>query len=174
MMKKNEVVALGLAFIILTMSLPAMARSYSSSKNNNSAAYGPEGKRFGAGLYLGEPTGITLKGYLTEKLAIDGIAAWSFKDKGFTIIGDVTYDFLDIPIDSNVVTLPFYAGAGAKLEFNAGPNDKTVAGIRVPVGVAVQWVEYPVEVFAEIAPGIEVAPSTEFDLMGGIGVRYYF
>lgn len=171
MMKKNEFVAVGLALMILTLSLPAVARSHSSSRN---AAYGPESKRFGAGLYLGEPTGFTFKGYLTEKFAIDGIAAWAFRDKAFTVIGDVTYDFLDIPIDSDVVTLPFYVGAGAKLEFSAGPRDETIAGIRVPVGVSVQWINHPVEVFAEIAPGVEVVPSTEFDLMGGIGVRYYF
>lgn len=169
MMRKNKLVALGLALMILTISLPAIARNHSPSTN-----YGPEAKRLGVGLYLGEPIGFTLKGYITEKLAINGIAAWAFHDKAFTMIGDITYDFLDIPIDSNLVTLPIYAGFGAKLEFNAGPHDDTVVGIRVPVGVAIQWINYPIELFAEIAPGIDVAPSTEFDLMGGIGARFYF
>lgn len=169
-MKKNKLVVLG-ALMVLSISLPAMARSDSSS---SSAAYGPEAKRFGIGLYLGEPTGFTFKGYMTEKFAINGIAAWGFRNKAFTVIGDITYDFLDIPIDSNVVTLPFYAGAGAKLAFNSGPKDQTVAGVRVPVGVAVQWIEYPVEIFVEIAPGMEVAPSTQVDLTGGIGARFYF
>ncbi len=162
-----------LALIMLAVSLPVFARNHSST-NNSPSPYGPEGKRFGAGIYVGEPTGITLKGYLTSKLAIDGVAAWQFRHDTFVVIGDVTYDFLDIPIDSHVVTLPFYAGGGMKLGFNRGPNDDMVVGLRVPVGVAVQWVKAPVEIFAEIAPGIEVAPSTEFDLMGGIGVRFYF
>jgi len=174
MMKKNKMIALGLVLIGMAFSLTAMAKSHSSSHNNNPAAYGPEGKRFGAGLYLGEPTGLTFKGYINSRLAINGIAAWGLRDEAFTVIGDVLYEFLDIPVDSNVLTFPFYAGAGAKLGFNAGPNDRTVAGIRVPVGVALQWINHPVEVFAEIAPGMEVAPSTKLDIMGGIGARFYF
>ncbi len=168
---------IGLALMIFIISLPVLAKSHSSDgpeSNNSFSSYGPEEKRFGAGLYLGEPTGLTFKGYLTSKLAIDGIAGWGIRHEVFTVIGDVTYDFLDIPIHSNVVTLPFYAGAGAKLEFHVGPNNDTVAGIRVPIGVAVQWIHYPIEVFAEIAPGIKVAPSMGFDIMGGVGIRFYF
>lgn len=167
MMKKNNIIALGLVLIGMAFSITAMAK-------NNPAAHGPEGKRFGAGLYLGEPTGLTFKGYLTPRLAVNGIVAWGLRDEAFTVIGDVLYEFLDIPVDSSVLTFPFYAGVGMKLGFNAGPNDRTVAGIRIPVGVALQWINHPFEVFAEIAPGMEVAPSTRFDLMGGIGGRFYF
>lgn len=163
MTRRIGFIGLGLALIMIIISLP----SYSS-------AYGPEGKRVGAGLYLGEPTGLTVKGYLTNKLAIDGIAAWDFRDKAFTVIGDITYDFFHIPTDSHLVKIPFYVGGGAKFEFNGGPHDETVVGLRIPVGVAIQWVHHPIEIFAEIAPGINVSPSSDFDLMGGIGARFYF
>lgn len=33
--------------------------------------YGPKGKRFGAGIIAGEPTGISLKGYLSRYLALE-------------------------------------------------------------------------------------------------------
>ncbi len=171
-MKKNEFVVIVLALMMMAISLPAMAKGDSSSKN--AAAYGPESKRIGAGIYLGEPIGFTVKGYVTEKFAIDGIAAWGFRDKAFTVIGDVTYDCLDIPIDSDVATFPFYAGAGAKVEFKAGPNDDTMVGVRIPVGVAAQWRNYPIEMFVELAPGVGVVPSTRFDITGGIGARFYF
>lgn len=138
------------------------------------SAYGPKGKRFGVGLHLGEPTGFTLKGYLTQRWALDGIFAWSFIDDALTIIGDATFEILDIPVDTNVITLPFYVGGGGKVAINAGHDDRTEAAIRVPVGLAVQWVNHPVEVFLELGPGVKVAPETEFDLTGGIGVRYYF
>lgn len=136
--------------------------------------YGPEGKRFGVGLHLGEPTGFSLKGYLAQRWALDGIAAWSFSDEAFTIIGDATYDILDIPVETSVITLPFYVGGGVKIAINAGQNDNTTFGMRVPVGLSVQWVKYPVEIFLEIAPGIGIAPDTEFDFTGGIGARFYF
>ncbi len=138
------------------------------------SSYGPKSKRFGVGLHLGEPTGFTVKGYLTRRLGLDGIAAWSFTEDAFTLIGDVTYKFLDIPVDSNTVTLPFYAGAGFKLGVDAGPGDDTIFAVRVPVGLAVQWVKHPIEIFFELAPGVAMAPDTDFDLTGGIGARFYF
>lgn len=138
------------------------------------ADYGPESKRFGIGLYLGEPTGFTGKGYLTDQLAIQGILSWSFVDDAFTIIGDVTYDVLDIPVDVRAFTLPFYIGAGVKVGINGGKDDNTLVGIRVPLGVAMQFVNHPVEVFFEIAPGVGVAPETDFDISGGVGGRFYF
>ncbi|MDO8528059.1 MAG: hypothetical protein Q7T03_10295 [Deltaproteobacteria bacterium] len=168
MMKLKKMIGLGLASLICITSLSALARG------KGYTSYGPEEMRFGAGLYLGEPTGFTFKGYVTEKLAIDGIAGWGLNHKVFTMIGDVTYDFLDIPIDSTVVKLPLYAGIGTKLEFKVGPNDDTTVGLRAPIGIAVQWLHHPFEVFAEIAPGMKVSPSAGFDIMGGVGVRFYF
>lgn len=140
------------------------------------AEYGPKAKRFGAGIFLGEPTGVTFKGYLTKPLALDAYASWSFADDAFVIISDVTYEFLDIPVDTDNFTLPFYAGAGAKIGFDRkGKNKgKTTGGIRVPLGVAMQFVKHPIEVFFEVAPGIELAPSTEADVTGGMGGRFYF
>lgn len=150
--------------------------SFSRSAFAASTAYGPESKRFGAGLYLGIPTGITVKGYLTEKWALDGIFAWSFTGEGFTLIGDATYDFFDIPVHASSFTLPFYAGVGGKLAFGRDGDDdgKTIAGIRVPVGVAMQFLRHPIEIFIEAAPGIEVIPEAEFDITGGVGARFYF
>ena len=138
--------------------------------------YGPKNKRFGAGIVAGEPTGITLKGYLTKYLALDAIAAWSFFDRGFTVIGDVTYDFLDIPISSSTVTLPFYAGAGGMVVIQPRGRDdqKTIVGVRVPIGLGIQWVNYPVEVYLEAGPGINLTPKTQFNMTGGLGIRYYF
>lgn len=140
------------------------------------SAYGPEGKRFGAGIYLGEPTGITLKGYPGPRLAIDGIAAWSFYENSVTFIGAVTYDFIDIPVSTSVITLPFYAGVGGKLAIDRGGKDdgRTTFGLRVPVGIAVQYTRHPVEIFFEVAPGLRLVPATDFDLTGGVGVRFYF
>ena len=140
--------------------------------------YGPKGKRFGAGLYLGEPTGVTVKGYLTEQLAINGVAAWSFTTESLMVIGDATFDFFDIDADTSVVNIPFYAGAGAVISIDgnrgSGRANGTTAGVRVPVGVGFQWTRYPIEAFVEVGPGVRLAPNTEFDLTGGVGARFYF
>jgi hypothetical protein len=164
---KTIFTAVGLLAAVLTHQAAAAAES---------SSYGPKSKRFGAGLYLGDPTGLTLKGYLTERLALDAIVAWSFIESSFTLIGDVTYDILDIPVNASSFTLPFYAGAGGKVGFDKGGNGdgETIAAIRVPVGVAMQFVNYPIEVFLEVAPGVQIIQETEFDLTGGIGARFYF
>ena len=161
-----------IAVAVATVAMVAM----SAVSWAESSAYGPKGKRFGAGLYMGEPTGITLKGYVSERLAIDGIAAWSFSEDAVTFIMDVTYDFVDIPINSSTLTLPFYAGAGGKIALDRGGRDdgRTTGAIRVPVGIALQFTNHPVEVFFEVGPGVQVAPDTRFDLTGGVGVRFYF
>ncbi len=160
------------SFICITMTLTIASCAHNAYASTD--AYGPQNKRFGVGIIAGEPSGLSLKGYLSSQLAIDAIVAWSFVDDSLTLVGDVIYDFFDIPVNTSKVTVPFYAGAGARIGFNAGKNDKTKVGIRIPVGVAVQWTQYPIEVFIEAGPGIEVAPETEFDISGGIGARFYF
>lgn len=137
--------------------------------------FGPEQKRFGLGIIAGEPTGITAKGYLTPKVAVSGIASWSLVNESFTLISDVSYQFFDLA-DTSTVSVPFYVGAGALLGFDqGGKNDgKTLFGVRVPVGVSVQWDNHPFEVFLEVAPGIEMVPDTEFEMTGGVGARFYF
>jgi len=138
--------------------------------------YGPEGKRFGAGIVVGDPTGITLKGYLSSRLAVDAIAAWSFVNDSFTAIGDVTYDVVEIPTSVSTISFPFYIGVGGKVGIRGKKDNqrKTIVGVRVPLGLAAQWNNHAAEVFIEVAPGIEFIPGTEFDLTGGIGARYYF
>ena len=139
-------------------------------------SYGPQSKYFGGGLYLGEPTGLTVKGYLAQRLALDGVFAWSLNDEAFNLIGDISYEFLDIRTDSQNFSIPFYAGVGLKLGFDEdGENDgETEVGIRVPVGIAFQFTKHPIELFLEISPGIQVAPDSEIDVTGGIGGRFYF
>ncbi len=138
-------------------------------------AYGPEEKRFGLGLYLGEPTGITGKYYFTEQVSFQGVGSWSFFDEAATIIGDVLYDVHDLSGNSSDFSLPFYVGFGGKFTIhdNSGDDDSTF-GVHVPVGIAWQAGDFPLEIAFEIAPGIDLAPETEFDVNGGIILRFYF
>lgn len=165
---KTNIWILGL-ILAVTLSFPAQARH-----SQHPSAYGPEAKRFGIGVYAGEPTGLTLKGYLTQRAALNGVAAWSFPDDAITLIGDLNYELFDIPVDSKVLTLPFYLGVGGKVALDAGQNDDTEIGVRVPVGVGLQWVTSPIEIFFEVVPGIVLVPETKFDIMGGLGLRFYF
>lgn len=168
---KSALIWVGLVAMLLTSH--GMLQSVEAGSTD---PYGPKARRFGAGIILGDPTGISLKGYVSSRIAIDAIASWSFVNDALVLIGDLTYDILDIPVNARSFTLPFYIGAGAKVGFvQRGNRDgETLVGVRVPVGVGMQFINYAIEVFFEAAPGIELSPETEFDFTGGIGIRYYF
>ena len=68
--------------------------------------------------------------------------------------------------------LPFYLGIGGRLKLQESNEDKF--GIRFPVGLAYEFATVPVDVFLEVVPIWDVALSYDFDLEGGIGLRFYF
>jgi hypothetical protein len=130
-------------------------------------------KRFGLGVIVGEPTGADAKLWLTDVLAIDAAAGWSFHDHtDFYLHGDLLLHKFDlIPVTRG--QLPFYIGAGGLLRFRDDHRDNQV-GVRVPVGVSYMFDNAPVDIFAEVAPAIDVAPGVRGEITGGIGIRYWF
>ena len=73
-----------------------------------------------------------------------------------------------IPVNEG--KLPLYFGLGLKLGFG---NDVHI-GIRVPIGLNYMFDEVPIDIFVEVAPGLQLVPATAFDIDGGLGARYYF
>lgn len=125
---------------------------------------------FGAGVLFGQPTGISVKLWTSETTALDGGLAWSFYNGGFI---HVHADFLMHKfnvIDVSSGRLPLYFGIGARL----GLGNQLHLGARVPIGLDYLFDEAPVDIFLEIAPGLDLTPATQFALDGGIGVRYFF
>lgn len=134
-----------------------------------SAGVAPAGD-FGAGIVLGEPTGLTAKLWVGERTAVDAAVAWSFSEEDALYLhANYLYHFFhenpDLP-----KALSAYVGAGGKIVFRSD----TELGIRVPVGLSYQLEQVPIEVFLEVAPGVLLVPDTDADIGAGIGVRYYF
>jgi len=127
---------------------------------------------FGAGVLAGEPTGLSLKYWLSDRFALDGGAGYSFEGgDSFQLHSDVLMHKFDL-FQMERGELPLYFGVGGRLKFpEHGDN---VAGVRFPVGVAYLFPDSPLELFAEVAPIIDVAPVSELRWNGGIGIRYYF
>jgi hypothetical protein len=59
------------------------------------------------------------------------------------------------------------------MRFRNDGNENQV-GIRVPVGLSYLFDNAPLDVFVEIGPAIDVAPSVGGEITGGIGVRFWF
>jgi hypothetical protein len=129
-----------------------------------------QNKGFGLGIVLGEPTGLSAKLWTGSSNAFDFAAAWSFKGDGHLLLQAdyVWHSFNLIRVSSG--RLPLYYGIGGRVIF----SDDPVLGVRIPVGLNYQFEDAPVDIFAEIVPILDLIQETDFDLGGGLGVRFWF
>jgi len=126
-------------------------------------------KGFGAGVMLGEPTGLNAKIWTSSQNAVDIGLAWSFREEGFFHLhADYLWHFPEAIQSTERFVL--YAGIGGIL----GGSHETVLGIRVPVGIEWWPRSTPLDVFFELAPIVTLAPATEFEMDGVIGIRFFF
>ena len=125
---------------------------------------------FGAGIMLGEPTGISLKNWISKTNAWDAGIAWGFGKHGaFHLHGDYLWHKYGL-IDVDKGTLPLYYGVGVRFLF----ADDTHVGIRGVVGLDYLFDGLPLDVFLELVPIFDIVPGTGFSFNGALGVRYFF
>jgi len=131
-----------------------------------------ERKKFGVGVIVGEPTGITIKYMLDDKSAIDAGIGWETSgDNEFHIYGDYLYhmnDLIKVPHGK----LPLYFGGG--LRFIDREKKKDKLGIRIPVGIEYLFKNVSLGAFFELVPILNLTPDTDFDFEAGIGIRFFF
>lgn len=126
---------------------------------------------FGAGVSIGEPTGLTAKRWLTRTRAVDLALGFdlSGQDDRFEVHGDHLWHF---PLKmSNLEGRPsLYVGLGGRLLTG---HDARV-GVRGPLGASYLFPKQPIELFAEITPLLDLTPDADIRVNGGVGARYYF
>jgi hypothetical protein len=127
---------------------------------------------FGLGPMLGEPLGLGMKFWLSDAVAVDGGVGWSFPDPdGCQLHADVLFHKFDL-WRAEARDVPVYIGVGGRGKFvDRGDNR---AGLRIPVGVAYLLRPQRLEIYAEIAPVVDFAPTTTLRWNGGVGIRFYF
>ena len=128
--------------------------------------------RFGAGIILGEPTGASVKYFFNDTLAIDGAAGASFNhqadnDESFYVHSDILWHKFDL-IKVSKGKLPVYIGVGGLVRFRDDADNEV--GVRVPVGLSYMFEDVPLDIFAELAPALDLAPSVRGEITGGIGI----
>ncbi len=144
----------------------------------NLFATGPNG--FGLGVIGGEPSGLSAKYHLNQVNALDFAAAWSFQHDVIHLHSDYLFhDFDIVPVRKGNFGIYFGIGGRVTIHDDDNDNDKNdnddvYFGIRVPVGIDYYFANFPIEIFLEIVPALNLFPGTDFDLDGGIGIRYYF
>ncbi len=137
------------------------------------AQTGRAGGNVGLGAVFGEPTGVSFNYWTTRTMSIDAAAAWSFVGGGsFQAHGDLLFHNFDIfKVDKGRMALYYGFGGRFKSEDSEG---HAVFSLRLPIGISYEFERSPFELFFEVGPMLNLAPSTEFDIGGGMGFRYYF
>lgn len=156
-MKKLLVVALLATF--LTFSFSTLSQAQDTDKD------------LGIGFMVGEPTGLSLKSWTGGNNAFDLGLAWSLgRYDAINIHGDYLWHNYNVFDEVDEGTLPLYYGIGGRLIL--AEND-AIIGARIPVGINYLFEDSPIGLFLEVAPIINLVPSTDFDVDGGLGVRFY-
>ncbi|HVK75098.1 MAG TPA: hypothetical protein VM734_17335 [Kofleriaceae bacterium] len=143
-------------------------------------------KEFGLGLILGAPTGLSGKYFYSEDKAIDFAVGFLGRYRGRDGL-HVHVDHLWHPVSlvsDSAFELPLYVGVGGRFySFDWDDNDRyddgQVLGVRVPVGIAFDFNNVPLDIFVELAFVLDFYVSdyddnVDGDFNGGVGVRYWF
>ena len=124
---------------------------------------------FGVGVMIGEPTGISLKNWISGTTALDVGVAWGFDKKGaFHVHSDYLIHDYEL-IKTSHGRLPVYYGIGGRILLT---SDSRV-GIRWIVGLDYMFRKTPIDIFFEVVPIFDLVPGTEFSFNAGLGFRYY-
>ena len=148
-------------------------------------------RRFGLGVVVGDPTGLSAKLWIAPTNALDfGLGFWSgvngdcfVNGNGDTICetahnGTFNMDYL---WQSNIIRgsaqLDWHIGGGGRfIWWGGGCNINCVAvAARAPIGLDLMF-QNPsfIEIFFELAPSFWIVPDLNFGIEGGLGIRFYF
>jgi hypothetical protein len=132
-----------------------------------SAAYPSPPGKFGVGLVLFEPSGLSAKAWLRGSSALAGGLGWSAEESHYLHLHvDFVFTKIRLASDRNL-DLDFTLGAGGKIIFRDHEN----AWFRFPLGIDFLVKRSPLNFFFEIVPSLNFS---KIKLFGAIGFRYVF
>ncbi len=135
----------------------------------------------GIGMFLGQPTGVTIKIDLEPRSALDivlGVTDFD-DDRGRDAYGHLTYQVTPFAASGRSVVVPFRIGMGVAVYGRDGDfGDEINVAVRAPLGIALQLRRTPVEFYGEVALKLVVLDDNDnedfVDVDGGLGFRIYF
>ena len=169
MEKKRLIKVIVVACVFATVGAIAAPAQSSSRLTLSDLSSGPS--IAGAGIMLGEPSGLTAKLWFVQTgFGVDAAVAWSFSnDSSLYLHANGLFHLAAIETPQGRYLAP-YIGLGVKTKFSS----EGYLGLRVPVGVSfMPLTNFPLEIFAELAPGLGLLPDTTPDFGAAIGARFY-
>ncbi|HLP15124.1 MAG TPA: hypothetical protein VK470_02630 [Bacteroidota bacterium] len=141
-------------------------------------------RKFGLGVIIGEPTGLSAKLWTSSENAFDFGLGWSYGSDRWGGHYDGYYngdqrvhlhmDYLWHSFNAirSTERFPLYYGIGARLNTGAGYDDSFA--IRGVFGIAWMPRSTPLDIFIELVPSLQLTSRTAFGVDAGVGIRYYF
>ena len=142
-----------------------------------------QSRKFGLGVIIGEPTGLSAKLWTSNENALAFGLGWSVR--GYRFNGfDNDYDRVTrshIHVDYlwhsfNAISysgeFPLFYGIGGRIV--TGPEYSGTFGVRGIIGIAWLPRSTPLDIFIEVVPTLLLVNSTGFGIEAGIGARFYF
>ena len=128
-------------------------------------------KGIGAGILIGEPTGLSGKYWLDNSRALDFGIGYSFAHtySALSLHTDIVFP---LPQILKSKFLPLYYGMGVRIHINN--KDGNTFGARGVLGSDWMFDNQLLDVFIEIAPVFNLLPRTSLHLDLAVGSRYYF
>ena len=144
-------------------------------------------KQFGLGLEFGSPTGLTGKYFLdngSNALQFGLGGYYGYRDYyGFHLYFDYLWHPVSL-VSASAFELPLFVGIGGRLwQFDHRRDrdpydDVTGFGIRIPVGIAFDFNNIPIDIFLQLVPTFDFyrgyRDSFGFWFDGSVGIRYFF
>ena len=140
---------------------------------------------FGLGLELGGPTGLNGKYFLSDDGALNfgiGAEGYAYRYRGRNGL-NLYLDYLWHPVslvDADAFQLPFYIGLGGRIwSFDEDRyGDGFAFGIRVPIGIAFDFNNVPLDIFIQVTPTLDFYRDY-YDSVGfwfdfSVGIRFWF
>ncbi|MFP4521956.1 MAG: hypothetical protein ACLFQK_07400 [Fibrobacterota bacterium] len=142
---------------------------------------------FGAGILLGDPTGLCGTVRFSKTRALDLALSYDLGDDADLYLhGDYIFRSSTF-IKEDDFFLPFFFGPGAALsivtferwnrrDFEYEEETEARLYFRFPAGFLYNFAKHgaDLDIFLELAPALRLIPDMDADIFGALGIRYFF
>ncbi len=128
-------------------------------------------QQFGIGAQFGEPTGLSLRINNAGNMNLDMLAAWNFDNYFFFNL----HGLWERPVVSDLPKFHYFYGPGAFVvlrDYKRDYDEEISLGISGTLGLNLYLGRF--EIFGQLTPRLTLVKSTNGDIGGGIGGRFYF
>lgn len=151
---------------LLTVTLAVALICYSSVQGQSVA------NNWGIGIQLGQPSGLSIKKHNSVGMSADILLAWDLNDFFFVNLHGVWEKNV-----SGAEGLHFVYGPGVFAGFkerhrHRDDDDEVFLGISGTFGLAYYIDQF--EIYLRLTPRLAVIESTDGDVGGGLGFRFFF